>query len=58
MTRELPRLNVKTKRHNGILIWNCDIERVDGLKILEEDVFICTYPRSGTNVLLKFSFCN
>ena len=33
--------------YKGITLWNCDMERIKNMDILDDDVFVCTYPRSG-----------
>jgi len=42
---------VKTMVYKGITLWNCDLERIKNMEILDDDVFVCTYPRSGKKII-------
>jgi len=43
-------IDFKTIVYKGITLWNCDMGRIRNMEILDDDVFVCTYPRSGKPV--------
>jgi hypothetical protein len=38
--------------HKGILIAKCEIDKIQRFEMRDDDVWVCTFPRSG-----KSSFC-
>lgn len=45
-----PRLQIDYMIHNGIQMPKCEIEDIKTLKMNEDDIWVCTFPRSGTTL--------
>ena len=44
---ERPRLKFKTKTYKGIILLENEIEEIENMEIHDDDIWVCSYPRSG-----------
>ena len=40
-------MRIKERRFKGILMWQCEAEEFETMETREDDIWVCTYPRSG-----------
>ena len=40
----------KTKVYKGIVLLQNEIEEIEKMEILDDDVWVCSFPRSGKDV--------
>lgn len=45
-----PRLQLESMMHQGILILKCEIEEIKKMEMKEDDIWVCSFPRSGTTL--------
>lgn len=45
-----PRIHLKTMVHKGIVIAKCEIEEIKKMEMRDDDVWVCSFPRSGTTL--------
>ena len=44
---EKPRLKFKTKVYKGVVLLENEIEEIENMEIHDDDIWVCSYPRSG-----------
>ncbi|XP_053373334.1 amine sulfotransferase-like [Mercenaria mercenaria] len=47
---EKPRLNLEIVKCRGILIAKCERDEIEKMEMRDDDIWVCTFPRSGTTL--------
>ena len=47
---EKPRLIFKTKVYKGVVLLENEIEEIEKMEIKDDDIWVCSYPRSGKDL--------
>ncbi|XP_053373148.1 sulfotransferase 1A1-like [Mercenaria mercenaria] len=53
---EKPRMPLATRVYKGINMFDNEIEKIEKMDIQDDDVWICTYPRSGTTMTCELVY--
>ena len=48
------KFDITYMRHKGILICECEIDEIKKLEIRDNDIWVCTFPRSGKTTNFKY----
>lgn len=51
-----PRLQLNMQRYKGILFTSQEIEKIQIMEIRDDDVWVCSYPRSGTTLMQEMVY--
>ena len=41
------RLEFNSRMYKGILMMDCEAEQIEAMNTKEDDIWVCSYPRSG-----------
>ncbi|XP_060595160.1 sulfotransferase 4A1-like [Ruditapes philippinarum] len=53
---EKPRIQLGRKQYKGIWMFDNEIEQIEVMDTREDDIWICTFPRSGTTLTQEIAF--
>ncbi|XP_060576816.1 sulfotransferase 1E1-like isoform X2 [Ruditapes philippinarum] len=49
-------MRIAERRFKGILMWQCEAEEFETMETRADDIWICTYPRSGTTMTIQLVY--
>ncbi|KAL4222665.1 Sulfotransferase domain [Mactra antiquata] len=47
---EKPKLQLRLTAYKGIAMFECEFDEIQTMETKEDDIFVCSYPRSGTTL--------
>ncbi|XP_060556050.1 amine sulfotransferase-like [Ruditapes philippinarum] len=49
-------MRIAERRFKGILMWQCEAEEFETMETRADDIWICTFPRSGTTMTIQLVY--
>lgn len=56
ITSEKPRFQLQRKQYKGVWMFENEIEEIEKMDTRDDDIWVCTYPRSGTTLTQEIVF--
>lgn len=53
---EKPLLKLKPATYKGIAMFECEIDDIEKMETREDDIWVCSFPRSGTTLMQEITY--